>query len=64
MDWFADTKGTGGIAYKQWFDNGHFVISVGGYHPRFSVPSNYPIVPRLKIYWKLGNWYIVKVRAI
>ncbi|MDE0953313.1 MAG: hypothetical protein OR994_01415 [Candidatus Poseidoniales archaeon] len=48
-------KVQGGIAYKQWFDTGEFVISVGGYHPNFPVPTNYPQVPRLSIYWDLGE---------
>ena len=48
-------KVQGGIAYKQWFDTGEFVVSIGGYHPNFLVPANYPQVPRLRIYWKLGD---------
>ena len=45
---------TGGMAYYNWFSGPHggeFVITVGGYHPKFKVPSYYPRVPRLGLSW-------------
>lgn len=51
---------TGGMAFYVWFGNnpnaGQFVLTVGGYHPHFSVPSYFPKVPRLGFNWPLpGN---------
>ena len=43
---------TGGFALASWFSRGEFVLSVGGYHPKFKAPSYYPEVPRLGINWK------------
>ncbi len=44
---------TGGFAVAAWMKGihaGDFVVSVGGYHPRFKVPSHYPKhIPRLGI---------------
>ena len=54
-------KLTGGFAFYAWFKNqgtaraGEFVITVGGYHPRFGVPAHYPTVPRLGFEWKVGE---------
>jgi hypothetical protein len=49
---------TGGFAFYSWFDGpnaGDFVITIGGYHPRFLVPSHYPTVPRLGINWRVSS---------
>ena len=59
-----DCKLTGGFAFYLWMKNiqaedgtpisaGDFVISLGGYHPAFVVPSYYPVVPRLGFQWLL-----------
>lgn len=44
---------TGGFAVAAWMKSPHagdFVVSVGGYHPRFKVPAHYPKhIPRLGI---------------
>ncbi|MFJ6837091.1 DUF6603 domain-containing protein [Streptomyces sp. NPDC091209] len=51
-----DCRLTGGFAFQVWFGddhNGDFVLSVGGYHPRFTVPSHYPAVPRLGFTWQV-----------
>ncbi len=43
-------KLTGGFAFYAWFSGesqGDFVVSLGGYHPAFVRPANYPVVPRL-----------------
>ncbi len=58
---------TGGFAFLCWFKpkpgvastgpEGDFVLTLGGYHPAFHVPSNYPTVPRLGFNWQVtpGN---------
>lgn len=49
-------KITGGFAFFTWFDGPHagdFVLSVGGYHPRFSKPDHYPVVPRLSLSYQI-----------
>jgi hypothetical protein len=52
---------TGGFAFYLWFSGKHegdFVISIGGYHPRFKKPDHYPVVPRLQIVYQLGSLVI------
>jgi hypothetical protein len=50
---------TGGFAFFVWFggakEAGDFVITLGGYHPRFVKPQHYPNVPRLGIRGQLGD---------
>ncbi|QRO01743.1 hypothetical protein JRI60_23315 [Archangium violaceum] len=49
---------TGGFAFYAWYSGAHagdFVITLGGYHPRFNVPSHYPTVPRLGINWQIDG---------
>ncbi|WP_224371858.1 DUF6603 domain-containing protein [Hyalangium versicolor] len=49
---------TGGFAFATWFAGQHagdFVLTMGGYHPRFKVPAHYPIVPRVGFEWRLGS---------
>ena len=53
---------SGGFAFYLWFAGEHegdFVISIGGYHPRFQKPDHYPIVPRLQLAYQVGNLVIV-----
>jgi hypothetical protein len=53
---------TGGFAFYIWFGGplaGDFVLTLGGYHPKFMPPSHYPIVPRLGI-----NWQVTKEMSI
>ncbi|HEY1701349.1 MAG TPA: DUF6603 domain-containing protein [Trebonia sp.] len=48
---------TGGFAFYAWFSGEHqgdFVVSIGGYHPAFAKPDNYPAVPRLGLAFSLG----------
>ena len=50
--WFLDSacRLSGGAAFASWTKgkhNGDFVMTVGGYHPKFPVPAHYPQVPRL-----------------
>ncbi len=49
-------KLTGGFAFFTWFKGPHegdFVVTLGGYHPKFVKPSHYPIVPRVGINWPI-----------
>jgi hypothetical protein len=49
---------TGGFAFYCWFGpqhEGDFVITLGGYHPRFVPPPHYPAVPRLGIRWAVSS---------
>ncbi|ATB41383.1 hypothetical protein CYFUS_006849 [Cystobacter fuscus] len=58
-----DCKLTGGYAFYTWLAGPHagdFVITAGGYHPRFPVPDHYPLVPRLGFNWRLGDVAIIK----
>lgn len=51
-------KLTGGFAFYVWISGEHegdFVITLGGYHPRFKVPAHYPRVDRLGLTWKIGE---------
>ncbi len=53
-----DCKLTGGFALFVWFGGEHkgdWVITFGGYHPRFVRPAHYPIVPRLGLNWRVNN---------
>ena len=43
---------TGGFALVTWFKTGEFLLSLGGYHPRFRAPDYYPVVPRIGFNWK------------
>jgi hypothetical protein len=50
-------KLTGGFAFRAWFSgqyHGDFLVSLGGYHPSFVRPDNYPAVPRLGLAFVLG----------
>lgn len=53
-----DCRLTGGFAFYLWFSGEHkgdFVISLGGYHPKFKKPAHYPSVDRVGVSWKIGN---------
>ncbi|ATB44685.1 DUF6603 domain-containing protein [Corallococcus macrosporus] len=54
---------TGGFALYTWFAGAHagdFVVTLGGYHPRFPVPSHYPQVPRLGLNWRIDGNTLLK----
>jgi hypothetical protein len=56
-------KLTGGFALFAWFAGEHkgdFVITLGGYHPRFKRPSHYPMVPRLGLNWTISDSLSIK----
>ena len=57
---------TGGFAFSTWFGTEHpgdFVLSVGGYSPRFSPPAHYPSVPRLGFNWQVSDQLVFKGSA-
>lgn len=52
-----DARLTGGFAFYSWFKGeyaGDFVLSVGGYHPKFK-RGNYPAVNRVGLNWKISD---------
>ena len=48
-----DCQLTGGFAYFMWFPEGQFVLTIGGYNPHFTKPTQFPDVPRLGFRWGL-----------
>jgi len=48
-----DCQLTGGFAFFIWFAQGHFVLTIGGYHPSFQKPPEFPVVPRLGFHWQV-----------
>lgn len=54
---------TGGLAFKTWFkgpNKDEFVFTLGGYHPKFKVPADYPTVDRLGFNWQKGDALSIK----
>ncbi|MGR3276235.1 DUF6603 domain-containing protein [Acaryochloris marina NIES-2412] len=54
---------SGGFAFYSWFSGPHkgdFVLTVGGYHPRFRVPEHYPRVDPLALNWRISKNLSVK----
>ena len=62
-----DARLGGGFAFYTWFGDhpkaGDFVLTVGGYHPRYARPSHYPVVPRLSLNWPLNDQIKIKGEA-
>jgi hypothetical protein len=64
---------TGGFALVTWLTGDHegeFVLTLGGYSPRFTRPDHYPAVPRLALTWRVtseltisGNLYFALTSA-
>lgn len=53
---------TGGFAFVAWFKGpnaGQFVLTMGGFHPRFH-RDGYPSVPRLGFRWNVSSAIVVK----
>jgi hypothetical protein len=56
----------GGFAIWSWFKDfggakaGDFVVTLGGYHPAFRVPSFYPQVPRIGANWQVSGDLLIK----
>jgi hypothetical protein len=58
-----DCKLTGGFAVFVWYGGPHagdFVVTFGGYHPRFKRPDHYPVVPRFALNWQVSSQLSVK----
>lgn len=58
-----DCRLSGGFAFYTWFSGpyaGDFVLTVGGYHPRFQVPEHYPRVDPLALNWRISKNLSVK----
>ena len=58
-----DCHPTGGFAFYAWFGGPHegdFVVTLGGYHPKFPAPAHYPKVPRLAMQWRLSSALQIK----
>lgn len=59
----------GGFAFFTWFKGVHagdFVVTLGGYHPKFQIPAHYPqpiSVPRLAFTWKVSDLLSLKGTA-
>lgn len=57
---------TGGFAFFIWYSGDHagqFVVTLGGYHPQFKVPSYFPSVPRLGVSWVISDMLNVSGNA-
>lgn len=55
----------GGFAFYSWFKGEHegdFVLTLGGYHPRYRKPAHYPDVPRLGFNWQISSHLAIKGR--
>ena len=57
----------GGFAFYTWFaphrQAGDFVLTLGGYHPKFIAPDHYPQVPRLSLNWQVNSELHLKADA-
>jgi hypothetical protein len=58
-----DCRLTGGFAFFIWFTQGHFVLTIGGYHPSFQKPPEFPDVPRLGFEWQALDIVQIKGQA-
>lgn len=58
-----DCRLTGGFAFVVWFRTGEFVLTLGGYHPRFNKPAAFPVVPRLGFDWRVSDALVIKGEA-
>lgn len=48
----------GSVAVYTWLkgeNSGDFVLTIGGYHPRFNKPSHYPTVPKVGFSWMVSD---------
>ena len=48
-----DCQLTGGFAFFVWFPQFQAVLTLGGYHPSFNKPAQFPDVPRLGYHWPI-----------
>ena len=53
-----DCRLRGGFAFYLWTkgaNKGDFVITLGGYHPRFVKPAHYPSIDRIGVQWNIAS---------
>ncbi len=58
-----EAKLEGGFTLSTWLYKTHagdFVLSLGGYHPQFSVPAHYPKLKALGFNWKFSDRVTIK----
>ena len=55
-----DCQLTGGFAFFVWYGQGQFVLTLGGYNPQFTVPAQFPNVPRLGFNWHVDDLVVIK----
>jgi large repetitive protein len=55
-----DCQLTGGYAFFIWFPQGHVALTIGGYHPSFQKPPEFPDVPRLGFRWQVADGIQIK----
>ena len=58
-----DCQLTGGFAFFVWFKRDQFVLTLGGYHPSFVKPPEFPVVPRLGFHWAVSDAVVIKGEA-
>ena len=59
---------SGGFAFYTWFKDsedlstraGDFVLTLGGYHPRYNKPTHYPDVPAVDLTWYVTKDFFLK----
>jgi large repetitive protein len=59
---YPEVRLTGGFAFVVWWKGplrGQFVLTIGGYHPRFH-RDGYPEVPRVGLMWHVSDAIVVK----
>jgi hypothetical protein len=59
----SDCQLTGGFAFYIFFNTGHFVLTMGGYHPAFNKPPEFPDIPRLGFNWQVLGFVQIKGQA-
>ena len=59
---YPEVRLTGGFAFVVWWKGplkGQFVLTIGGYHPRFH-RDGYPDVPRVGLMWHVSDAIVIK----
>ncbi|MGY1642009.1 DUF6603 domain-containing protein [Geodermatophilus sp. SYSU D00703] len=56
----TDCRLTGGFAFVIWFRTGEFLVTIGGYHPRYPRRDHYPDVPRVGFSWRVSSVITIK----
>ncbi len=59
---YPEVRLTGGFAFVVWWKGplrGQFVLTIGGYHPRFH-RDGYPEVPRVGLVWQVSDAIVIK----